>query len=317
MLLLYDISMNWYHLYACIMNLYIYDLISFLRTDRSKSKSPLSQGYFAAHATSTTGYNISTGNFGKTNSRTPSPVRERQSPTSTSSPRHADSAHFLTEKKGTTPPPPPRISDDIKGTKKEDRKTSNKTTKRVSHLSAGSDKTRSLDGSVDKGRKRKRNENTQDRDNVENRKTNTSGKKFSKFPKNSKSQKEDTLNTSRLGQDGNLERELSSSPSPPPTDRDHVSRDDSKGRDKTSSGINFKVKGRPKIKKEKNPFRIPKKEKMNPGDGRTPSPQSFTSEGPLVEFNEGRSPLKERKRAVAKSNSNNQLRTKKSKLSDQ
>lgn len=286
--------------------------------DRNKSKSPLSQGHFAVHATSTTGYNNSTGNFGKTNSRTPSPVRERQSPTSTSSPRYADSSHLLTEKKGTTPPPPPRISDDIKSTKKEDRRISNKTTKRGRLDSAGKDKTRSLtDGSVDKGKKRKRDQNTQDRDNVENRKASSSGKKFSKYPTNSKSQKEDTSKTSRLSQDGNIERELSSSPSPPPTDRDHISPDDSKARDKTTSGINFKVKGRAKIKKEKNPFRIPKKEKMNQGDGRTPSPQSFTSEGPLVEFNEGRSPLKERKRQGAKSNRNNQLRTKKSKLSDQ
>ena len=276
----------------------------------------------AAHATSTTGYNNSSGGFGKTTSRTPSPVQARQSPTSTSSPRYSDSANLVTEKKGTTPPPPPRISDDLKGTKHEDKKVLNRNAKRGRHDSGGKGNRNFLaaEAASDNVKKRRREENTNDK-NVQNKKSSgPSSKKASNVASNARSQKNDLQKNSKSSHNDDHDRDPSSSPSPPPTDRELKSRGETKDKEKASTGINFKVKGRLKIKKEKNPFRIPKKGKGNnarPDETRTPSPQSFTNEGPLVEFNEGRSPLKGGKRQGAKNNSTGQSKIKKSKLNNE
>ena len=278
---------------------------------RSKSKSPSSQRNSTGQATSTTGFSSISSNKHCKTSRTPSPIRARQSPTSTSSPRYADTTYLSNESKGTTPPPPPRISDVIKGDKNQDKKTSDKTIKREKTEFDSKDKTNQPPG-LGKARKRKNEENIRDRDGKK-----SLASKPSKSSTNSRVQKE-VHNTLRRSRD-EIDNESNSSPSPPP-EREKKSGSTSKEKDTTSSGINFRLKARQKVKKEKNPFRIPKKEKADTGkqdDKRTPSPQSFTSEGPLVEFNEGRSPLKERKRHGSKSGNSSQSRVKKSKLSNE
>ena len=286
-------------------------LILYCRFSRSKSKSPSSQRNFTGQATSTTGFNSNSSSKHSKTSRTPSPIRARQSPTSTSSPRYADTTYLSNESKGTTPPPPPRISDVIKGDKNLDRKDSDKTVTREKAEFNSKDKTNPPSGSS-KARKRKNEENIRDKD----------GKKViaSKSSKTSTNPREHkgVHNPLRRSRD-EIDTESSSSPSPPP-ERENKPGSTSKETDTTSSGINFRLKTRQKVKKEKNPFRIPKKEKASTGkqdDKRTPSPQSFTSEGPLVEFNEGRSPLKERKRHGSKSGNSSQSRLKKSKLSNE
>ena len=285
-----------------------------LRSNRSKSKSPSAQRKLSEQATSTTGYNNGNGGTGIHKSRTPSPVRARQSPTSTSSPRYCDS---VSDKKGTTPPPPPRISDDIKGNKKEDRKILNKTVKRGRHDSVGKARSNFLkaEAASDKIKKPRQEESSNKTEEQNKNSLGTLNKKASNVPSGSKSQ-----NVERRLKSGNGDNdsESNSSPSPPPVNRENKDRTNSKDKDKTSSGINFKVKARPKIKKEKNPFRIPKKGKGDNTrhDTRTPSPQSFTNEGPLVEFNEGRSPSKGGKRQGGKSNSIGQPKNKKIKSNE-
>ena len=292
-----------------------------LRTSLGKSKSPLRQGNSPVPATSTTGYINTGGNYGKYKSRTPSPVRARQSPTSTSSPRYSDSSKLVSQLKGTTPPPPPRISEDIKGSTRVDKPNSSKSNKRARNDSGRKDRTNflSAEAAADKTRKRKGDEGTLDKNEDVNTKTGPSTKKSSKYQSSSKSQKANLSKKARQSQDDLFDEESSSSPSPPPNDRENKSVDEAKRKEKLSSGINFKVKTRPNIKKEKNLFRIPKKDKGNitkEKSTRTPSPQSFTSEGPLVEFNEGRSPLKRQKRQGAKPSSANLSGTKKSKLNN-
>ena len=279
---------------------------------RSKSKSPSNLRNVTGQATSTTGSsNIESSKQGKT-SRTPSPLRARQSPTSTSSPRYADTTYSSHEKKSTTPPPPPRISDVIKGGKSEN-KASNKASKREKHDFDSKSKSTSSSTSSTKTTKRRNEENIQGKEDSKRMIVS----KSSKLSTNTKYHKEGISNTLRRSRD-DTDNESSSSPSPPP-EKDKKVKNTFKDKEETSSGINFRLKGRQKVK-EKNPFRIPKKEKTDTSkqvNTRTPSPQSFTSEGPLVEFNEGRSPLKERKRHGSKSGNNSQSRLKKSKLSNE
>lgn len=279
---------------------------------RSKSKSPSTLRNVAGQATSTTDSSfVDSSKQGKT-SRTPSPLRTRQSPTSTSSPRHADSTHSNNEKKGTTPPPPPRISDVIKGDKSENKRDSNKMVKRDRNEFDNKDKNNQSSASSSRPTKRRNEESIHDK---QESKRGVSSKS-SKLSTNSRFHKDGVSNSVKSSRD-NIDNESSSSPSPPP-EKDKKIKSLSKNKD-LSSGINFRLKSRQKVK-EKNPFRIPKKDKTDTGkqaNTRTPSPQSFTSEGPLVEFNDGRSPLKERKRHGSKSGSNIQSRQKKSKLSNE
>lgn len=248
-------------------------------------------------ATSTTGIsNVNTNKADKT-SRTPSPIRARQSPTSTSSPRYADTTNSTNQKKSTTPPPPPRISDVIKGSKIEDRKSAREKSSQSSISSSKAKKRKNEDYAHEKEDKRE------------------IGSKSTKTLTNIRGKKDGVSDNSRRSHED--KDDSSSSPSPPP-DKEKKLRSLSGDKDSASSGIKFKVKERQKVK-EKHPFRIPKKEKSDTGkqDDRTPSPQSFTSEGPLVEFNEGRSPLKERKRHGSKSGNSSVSRLKKSKLSNE
>merc|ERR1712110_376481 len=166
----------------------------------------------------TTGYAERSGNTGKSKSRTPSPVRARQSPTSTSSPRYADSSHPVLERKGTTPPPPPRISDDIKGNKTDDKKSSGKFGKRGRNESGGKDRDNFLaaEAAADNLKKRKRDEDLPDK-HSDNRKSTKSKKSLRDNPKKSRS-----------SQDEDADRETSSSPSPPPIAKENKSRVESK-----------------------------------------------------------------------------------------
>ena len=247
-------------------------------------------------ATSTTGNSV--GGSGTSKSRTPSPVRARQSPTSTSSPRYSDSIKTVAEKKGTTPPPPPRISDDIKGARKSGKKTSTRNSKRSRNDSGGKDQSRFLEpeAATDKYKKRKKDTNHKAEE-QNTRSTENANKKSSRHSADSKLHKEPNQKHPKSAQD----KDPSSSPSPPPKE-EHKTRNSSKEKEGASPGINFKLKGNnPKLRKARNPFRIPKKSKDKRSVGaRSPSPNSFTNEGPLVEFNQGRSPAKVGKRHGSK-----------------